>query len=229
MKMKHVKCIHVHAIINVNIPHNAKDIFNCLRECGFVVIPNIYNPTTLSAIYDRFFNQFSESERDPYKELDVHIRGNLIEYGLPHFNDIPGFNEILYHPLVAESAINFMKQEMDYRVSYEHDVEYDGTFNPIVLDTVTFIEAKGNFTDIAQGLHMDSQFGIKLQIPLIDVTPTMGPIEVFPYGQDKFICGSIKGAVKIGTGILYQQTVWHRGTKNNDLSHRPVIDMSLCY
>ena len=79
-------------------------------------------------------------------------------------------------------------------------------------------------------MHEDASFGIKLQIPLINIKHNNGPIELFPMEHSiKGICASIKGTVPVGTAILYQQIVWHRGTRNDNMKIRPVIDMSFLH
>eukprot|EP01083_Nonionella_stella_P236589 830794_1 len=140
----------------VDIDHDMSIIIDCLNICGFVVIPNVYNITTLTRIYDKFFHELSKRERNRYKETKQHIRGKRIEYVMPHFTDIDRFDNIIYNPLIAESIVTFMKLE---------NVE------DIVLDTVTFIEAPGDDEggDIDQEFHRDARSGLKLQIPLINI------------------------------------------------------------
>ena len=81
-----------------------------------------------------------------------------------------------------------------------------------------------------QGYHRHGQYGIKLQVPLITVKEINGPIEMVSYDYNvtsiKGECDTIKGIAPIGTAILYQQTVLHRGTQNDAMDIRPVIDVS---
>ena len=63
--------------------------------------------------------------------------------------------------------------------------------------------------DAPQGFHRDGQFGIKLQVPLVNVTFKNGPVEIIPKGEG--ICKHIFGTVEKGTAIIYQQSVTHRG------------------
>ena len=199
--------------------HDQDIIINCLDQCGFAIISDAYNITTLNTIHHRFFNQFTSKQRYPYKETQVHIRGKRVEYAIPNFIDIDGFEEIVYNPLIAESAMNFMAQKVKQKVNDKYFKH-----NPAVLDTMTFIVAPRNSTDKHQGWHNDAAFGIKLQIPLIDIYHNNGPIELYPWDG---ICDKIQGTVPKGTAILYQQTVMHRGSKNNHPTEiRPVIDMS---
>eukprot|EP01084_Bolivina_argentea_P149397 260980_1 len=217
-----------------NVTKDMNSVMNCLKKCGFSIIPNLYNATILTEIYIKFFHNFSKEERYEYldrncKQNGECLSGRRYEHAIPHFNSIHGFNNIIYQPLIAESALNFMKREM-----IQNKNIYNFETDPIILDTMTFITAPRSRTDINQEFHRDGQFGLKLQVPLINVTNNRGPIEILaleglPISDDERIVDKncrVKGTVALGTAILYQQNVFHRGTKNNHPHIRPVIDTS---
>eukprot|EP01083_Nonionella_stella_P079045 216628_1 len=198
--------------------HNIDMIMDCLGSCGFSIVKNIYNVATLEQIYHRFYVTFDDMDRYRYRhKAETHLRGKRKEYVMPHFEDIEGFESVIYNELIANSASNFM-EESNANNEYETDTKY-------VFDTMTIIEAPGNDSggDVDQEYHGDGAFGVKLQIPLINITHLNGPVEIVPL---QGICPTIKGVVSIGSVIMYLQPLAHRGSKNNDLHHRPVIDMS---
>eukprot|EP01084_Bolivina_argentea_P149398 260981_1 len=163
-----------------NVSKDMNSIMYCLSQCGFAIIPNLYNTTILNQIRIKFFENFTDEERYEYLDRDCIagvsnscLSGNRYEHAMPHFRSIDGFDEIIYQPLIAETSMNFMKQQLiQYKGTYDHET------NPIVLDTITFITAPKDTEDISQEFHLDGAFGIKLQIPLINVTKNKGPIEI---------------------------------------------------
>lgn len=208
----------------VHIGKDSDTIWDCLRICGFAIVPNAYNDTVLRNIYNRFFVEMSFEERDEFAGIPNHLRGNRIEYLVPHWEDSEmnkGLEGIIYDQFIVDTVLNFMKDEMNV------DEECPARFRkePIIFDQLTFIWAPGTDDggDVDQGFHDDSSFGIKMQVPLVDTNYRNGPVEIVPL---KGMCPIIKGIVSVGTVIIYQQQVFHRGSKNNDKNCRPVIDMS---
>ena len=91
------------------------------------------------------FYKWTDEDRDKYDKIVVHLRGARREYAMAHSTEeqLPGFDEIIYNPLVVESSLNFLQQQLINNVP-----DYEVDQNPIILDTMTFIVAPGNQSDI---------------------------------------------------------------------------------
>ena len=67
---------------------------DCLSVCGFAIIPDAYNSTTLTTIYAKFFHQLTQAKRNQFASTINHLRGKRREYIVPHnmFKNITEFS-----------------------------------------------------------------------------------------------------------------------------------------
>ena len=128
----------------------------CLRECGFAVLSGIYEKAAL----DELNAAVEENRKELQKEWGTgRLRGEHLWLGFPNRNP-------------------FNKSEWFYNRRLSQFVEeYSG--GKVTLDLVSFFlnPASGS---TYQTWHMDSTqlpLGLKVQIPLIDVSSTNGPTE----------------------------------------------------
>jgi len=193
-------------------PNNSS---SCLTYCGFAIIPGTISESLLDEarrVFERWNTQQDEvvqHARLPDAEANIQSNGKRIEYGLP---DLSPFNSsaLLFNPNIVGSVIEYL--------SAIGEPSSEPT-----MEAVTIIDNMPGSTD--QNWHRDSPYvdGVKVQIPLVDVLPELGPIELEPR-KDQEKCRIIRGEIAKGSAVLYLSTLKHRGTANRAQVARPVID-----
>ena len=92
------------------------------------------------------------------------------------------------------------------------------------VNFASFIHSPAGSDD--QEFHQDGAHpdGIKLQVPLEDVTAERGPLSLVPEQPG---CATLSAVTTKGTAIFYRHTTSHRGTANRATSaNRTVLDFS---
>ena len=151
----------------------------CLRECGFAVLSGIYEKAAL----DKLNAAVEENREELQNEWATgRLRGEHLWFGFPN-----------RHP--------FNKSEWFYNRRLSQFVEeYSG--GEVTLDLVSFFlnPASGS---TYQTWHMDNSelaLGLKVQIPLVDVSSTNGPTEFSVLKYD--VMSALQAAAR------YRREVW---------------------
>ncbi|KAA8497814.1 hypothetical protein FVE85_5399 [Porphyridium purpureum] len=222
--------------------------FATLAVCGFLMVDKAYDPQVLSQINATVRPLVDDPTRfEPLKNT-AGLRGKRVEFSVPH--EAPFLQAIPPQP-VMDFVRDFVSVLGDGRALRQKETtdpemfaaKYDaGRFPALEQLTVILAEAR---EDTDQGLHPDASFryGMKIHVPLVDVTEEMGPVRIYPqclddadgvfnrlydwYSSLLNVRPSVLGTVPVGTAVIYQQFLLHQGTGNKSPLDRPILDFSL--
>ena len=191
---------------------------DCVVRCGFALWPSLYDTALLDNV-SAAFARWQNDRDDQRRYIDMHgagVRGRREQIILPAAPSALwtlGQREtdaVVFQPVVADVLVQILG-----RLGYEAGP---------AANFVSFIHSPAGSDD--QEFHQDGAHhdGIKLQVPLQDVTAELGPLSLVPEQPG---CDTLSAVTTKGTAIFYRHTTSHRGTANRATStNRTVLDFS---
>ena len=191
---------------------------DCVLRCGFAIWLGLYDPALLDNVSAAFARW--QNERDDMRRyIDMHgagLRGRRVQVVLPAApSALWTLGERETDAVVFQPAVADVLGQILGRLGFEA--------GPAV-NFASFIHSPAGSDD--QEFHQDGAHadGIKLQVPLEDVTAELGPLSLVPEQPD---CPTLSAVTSKGAAIFYRHTTSHRGTANRATgANRTVLDFS---
>ena len=191
--------------------HAAAAAGECLINCGFAILRGAYAASLLELARDAFEPWFC-CERDELRRyLSFSGTGGLRGRGRTHVA-LPGVlfdanatDQLLFNREVATALVAALPDAML-------------AFASLIHSAVGASE---------QATHVDARRddGVKLHVPLIDVTARRGPLVLEPQRAASG-CPTVVATTRLGDAVLYRHSIPHRGTANDDEVNRTALDFS---
>lgn len=210
---------------------------NCLEHCGFAVLQKSFDANVLDNVRQSFDNWISGSSDDicradglctspvpdpvrVYTDVEGGLRGSRKEYVLPFWPPFNSDSVIYNRDIVAVVS--------EYSARKAAKSFWNWFLSPLpTLEMASIIHSPVG--TVNQDWHRDSIFadGIKVQVPLVDVSDEMGPVELRPSNSARNPkCSIVRATSELGTAIVYIHRLKHHGTANLSNRSRPVLDFS---
>lgn len=179
----------------------------CIAGCGFAFWPDAFAAADVDALHEHYGRWFVENRSDVRHYLSYnsyHARG-----GLSGRREQSVFPSGVFPPALEDAALHNRAVVASYLAS----LRALGITGRPMLNWITIIQSSS--LTATQDWHTDAPLadGLKVQVPLVDVTADLGPLEikVRPANKAKG-CPIVRGTVRRGTALMYRHSQPHRGT-----------------
>ena len=161
---------------------------DCLSLCGFAVVPSMIDVAGLGDLRDALEAWSLGADAAPFAHYC--LRGNRSEFVLPHVTPFDA-GHVFAPPRLLEIVDEYTSRVLPAaqpRWSMASMLSMTPPPPPPAaplpaLEMVTLLNNPAG--SLGQGVHRDAarwpaSLGLKVQIPLVDVDPTMGPVSFYP-------------------------------------------------
>jgi ectoine hydroxylase-related dioxygenase (phytanoyl-CoA dioxygenase family) len=207
-----------------------------LRVTGVVILRNVHDPDRLRVVKERFLAQLEE-----FAEIEDPNRG-ASRYGMP----LPFSSPFTDADVVANQVVVTILEQL---LGSDLICSYFASDTPLPGSQYQQVHADRGilFPEVQAGLP---PFAFVVNTPLVDFREDNGPLEVWPYGthmigdpdlipvpdftrieeaREKPIerladrLGAKKALAPLGSILIRDLRVWHRGTPNRSAEPRPML------
>ena len=199
------------SVVRSNTSELVRGAVDCLSLCGFAVIPSIVDATGLSDLRDALDAWSLSADAAPFAHSC--LRGNRSEFVLPHATPFDAGHVFAPQTLleIVDEYTSRVLPAGQPRWSMASMLSMTPPAPPTAaplpaLEMVTLLNNPAG--SLGQGVHKDAslwpaRLGLKVQIPLVDVDPTMGPISLYPLSHTRHTHSSSSSSISIFLSRLF--------------------------
>ncbi len=201
--------------------HDAATVADRLAANGFVILRDVVPPRVIAAARDAFQPLFAEAQRQG-PNRGAHRHSVAFPFAAPF--DHP----LLYaNPAILAVLTRVLGDDLALAGVGSADCEPGAGYQPVHRDEPADLYRE------APGLSLPT-YAVCVNIPLGDVHPVDGPMELWPGGThclplpdrlEQVAAGmtSVQATITAGSVLLRDIRTWHRGTPNRSAAARSML------